>query len=278
MAPKISIIVPCYNQAQYLDECLQSVLDQTYQDWECIIVNDGSPDNTEEIAKKWVEKDSRFKYLYKENGGVASARNLAIKNAVGEWILPLDGDDKIAIDYLNLASQQFKNNYAIIYCEAQFFGAIKNKWVLPNFNYNVFLQNNIIFCTAFFRKTDWRKVSGYDENLVHGFEDWDFWLGIINKDSNILKLDYLGFSYRQIETSRANTINKNQKKIDESYNYIFNKHLEKYIGKSNLIDFYTEHTELEKQKKNLEEQLTKQNNLLYKNKISRLLFKIIKKL
>ena len=63
--PLISVVVPCYNQAQYLDECLQSVLNQTYQDWECIIVNDGSSDNTEKIAKKWVSKDPRFKYLYK---------------------------------------------------------------------------------------------------------------------------------------------------------------------------------------------------------------------
>ncbi|MGL6039433.1 MAG: glycosyltransferase family 2 protein, partial [Soonwooa sp.] len=56
----ISIIVPCYNQSQYLDECLQSVLDQTYQNWECIIVNDGSKDDTEEIALKWIVKDNRF--------------------------------------------------------------------------------------------------------------------------------------------------------------------------------------------------------------------------
>ena len=77
--PKISVIVPCYNQAQYLDECLNSVLEQTYKDWECIIVNDGSPDNTEEVAKEWVKKDSRFKYFYKNNGGVNSARNSGLK-------------------------------------------------------------------------------------------------------------------------------------------------------------------------------------------------------
>ena len=58
--PLISVIVPCYNQSIYMDACLQSVLDQTYQNWECIIVNDGSPDNTEEVALRWVEKDSRF--------------------------------------------------------------------------------------------------------------------------------------------------------------------------------------------------------------------------
>lgn len=60
--PLVSIIVPCYNQAQYLEECLQSVLNQTYEKWECIIVNDVSPDNTEEVVEKWLEKDSRFRY------------------------------------------------------------------------------------------------------------------------------------------------------------------------------------------------------------------------
>ena len=63
MKDMISIVVPCYNQAQYLEECLQSVLDQTYEKWECLIVNDGSTDNTEEIALQWKKKDSRFIYL-----------------------------------------------------------------------------------------------------------------------------------------------------------------------------------------------------------------------
>ena len=76
--PLVSIIVPCYNQAQYLPETLDSVLAQTYPYWECIIVNDGSPDNTEEIAKHYCEKDSRFKYVYKENGGLSSARNVSL--------------------------------------------------------------------------------------------------------------------------------------------------------------------------------------------------------
>ena len=81
MKPLISVIVPCYKQVQYLDECLQSVLDQKYQNWECIVVNDGSPDRTEEVAKKWVKKDGRFRYIYKENGGLSSARNVGCKSS-----------------------------------------------------------------------------------------------------------------------------------------------------------------------------------------------------
>ncbi|UOE38004.1 glycosyltransferase family 2 protein [Chryseobacterium oryzae] len=118
--PLISTIVPCYNQAQYLDECLQSVLDQTYENWECIIVNDGSPDNTEEVAKRWIERDSRFKYLKKENGGLSSARNAGIEIAQGEWFQFLDCDDKIDADKFNLSSLYF-NHYDVVITNYQLF-------------------------------------------------------------------------------------------------------------------------------------------------------------
>lgn len=91
--PLVSIIIPCYNQAHFLDEALQSVFDQTYANWECIIVNDGSTDNTKEIAKKWDERDSRFFYSYQENGGLSSARNTGLNIANGDYIQFLDADD-----------------------------------------------------------------------------------------------------------------------------------------------------------------------------------------
>lgn len=99
---KISIIVPCYNQAEFLDECLTSVFNQTYTDWECIIVNDGSPDHTEELALKWCERDPRFSYTYKENGGLSSARNIGLSKVSGDWIQFLDSDDL-------LPNNRFKN-------------------------------------------------------------------------------------------------------------------------------------------------------------------------
>jgi len=98
MSLLVSIIVPCYKQAQYLPETLQSVLDQTYENWECIIINDGSPDNTEEVALEWRQKDNRFIYLNKENGGVSSARNVGLNLAKGRYIQFLDGDDILEND------------------------------------------------------------------------------------------------------------------------------------------------------------------------------------
>ncbi|QDP85812.1 glycosyltransferase family 2 protein [Chryseobacterium sp. SNU WT5] len=220
----ISVIVPCYNQAQYLDECLQSVLDQTYQDWECIIVNDGSPDNTAEVAKKWLEKDVRFKYYYKENGGLSSARNFGIDKAEGEWILPLDSDDYISKDYLDLAKSHFVNqDLNVIYCEAQKFGAVNEKWELEEFTLTKLALENLIFCSAFFRKADWRKVSGYDENLVHGLEDWDFWISLLKDGGKVLKLQEICFFYRIKEKSMLQDL-KESKSIFPIM-YIESKHI-----------------------------------------------------
>ena len=139
---KISIIVPCYNQAQYLPECIQSVINQTYTDWECIIVNDGSPDNTEEIALEWVSKDLRIKYLKKENGGLSSARNAGISIAKGKWILPLDADDRIANEYLERAFviMETKSDVGLIYAKASFFGEKEGYWDLPEYSFKDMLR------------------------------------------------------------------------------------------------------------------------------------------
>ena len=210
---KISIIVPCYNQAQYLDEALQSVLDQTYSDWECIIVNDGSPDNTEEVAKKWVLSDTRFKYLYKENGGLSSARNAGISIAEGEFILPLDADDKIGQDYLKLALQAFQEDASlkVVYCKAEKFGEQSGIWNLPTFSILEIARCNSIFCSAVFKKSEWQRVGGYDSNMIYGLEDWEFWIAILKEAGNVKCIDYIGFYYRITAGSMARSINQEER-------------------------------------------------------------------
>lgn len=230
MHPKISIIVPTYNQAEYLDECLQSVLDQTYTDWECIIVDDGSTDDTEKLIEHWLLKDERFKYSKKTNGGVSSARNLGIQKATAEWILPLDGDDKIAPQYLELASKEFYKNPDLIYCKAAFFGNTTGDFKLEDFSFDILLLNNLFFCTSFFKKEAWLKTNGYDEKLVHGFEDWDFWIELLkNSDKEVIRLDYLGFYYRRKDTSRDADINKNLQQKEDAFSYILFKHHKEYV-------------------------------------------------
>jgi glycosyltransferase involved in cell wall biosynthesis len=98
MSYLISVIVPCYNQAHFLDETLNSILNQSYTNWECIIVNDGSPDDTENVVKNGTNKDHRFKYISKENGGLSSARNCGLEVAKGDFIQFLDSDDLLSSD------------------------------------------------------------------------------------------------------------------------------------------------------------------------------------
>ena len=95
MTPVVSIIVPAYNYAKYIGECLDSVISQTFKDWECIIIDNCSTDNTSEIVKVYAANDSRIKYHYTDQKGVSLARNLAVKMSSGTYILPLDADDKI---------------------------------------------------------------------------------------------------------------------------------------------------------------------------------------
>lgn len=110
MIPKISVIVPCYNQAQFLPETLDSVLAQTHENWECIIVNDGSTDNTEEVALKYCKQDERFVYLSKKNGGLSSARNAGLDVAQGEYIQLLDSDDILLPRKFEVQLEDLENN------------------------------------------------------------------------------------------------------------------------------------------------------------------------
>lgn len=249
MNPLISIIVPCYNQAQYLDECIQSVFDQTYKNWECIIVNDGSPDNAGDVAQKWVEKDARFKYFEKENGGVASARNFGIEKASGTWILPLDADDLINPKYLQLASEKFPENYDIIYCKAVFFGIVNKEFRLPAFNFDQILLDNQIFNAAFFPKEKWQKIGGYDVEFYYGMEDWEFWINLLkNSNKKVHQLDYFGFNYRRKEKSRDTEYNQSDQKKNKIKSLVFEKHKELYIKQyGNYIDVVTMVNKLQKE-------------------------------
>lgn len=233
--PLISIVVPCYKQAHYLDEALQSVLNQSLTDWECIIVNDGSPDNTKEVSEKWIAKDSRFRYLNKENGGLSSARNYGINQSKSDYILPLDADDRIAENYLKLAILEFEKNKStkVVYCKAEKFGEEYGMWNLPVFSLYTLSRTNCIFCSAVFRKKDWELVGGYDVQMKYGWEDWEFWISLLKDGGDVKQLDYIGFFYRikQKSNSMLQSISKEKEKY--LYEYLSSKHANffvKYYG------------------------------------------------
>ena len=112
-----SIIVPVYNVEKYLDKCLASILEQTYNDFECIIIDDGSPDNSNIIIDKYVKLDQRFKVIHQKNMGLSAARNAGLDIAKGDYIVFVDSDDYIANDYLEkFAAKIASTNAEIVVC------------------------------------------------------------------------------------------------------------------------------------------------------------------
>jgi glycosyltransferase involved in cell wall biosynthesis len=232
---KVSIIVPCYLQAQYLDQALQSVLEQSYQDWECLIINDGSPDDTEVVAKPWVAKDKRFTYYFKDNGGLSQARNYGIERAIGDYILPLDADDYLSNNYIEHCVNELGNkNVKLVYGKVEQFGIRTGIWDLGLYHYHDLLVYNMIHCAAMYRKKDWQRISGYDEAMVLGLEDWEFWIRLLNEHDQGVLLKEITFFYRIKATSMITQLDKEKEK--EVKAYVVNKHAAKYVELLNKLN------------------------------------------
>lgn len=233
----VSIIIPCYNQGQYLAEALDSVIAQTYSYWECIVVDDGSSDNSREVALAYAKKDKRISYLYQDNQGVSAARNNAIKNSKGKYILPLDGDDMIAPTYVEKAVSYLMSHedVKLVYCKARLFGEQNGVWNLPKYTYEMVLWKNIIFCTAMFRRSDYDKTKGYNVNMKKGLEDWDFWLSLLSKEDVVYQIDEILFYYRIKQVSRNADIDYSinrelNKQIVRNHSEIYARYLEDIIN------------------------------------------------
>lgn len=207
--PIVSIITPCYNQAQYLPEALESVLRQTYPHWECIIVNDGSKDDTEKVAMSYCEKDSRFQYYSKENSGVCDTRNFAVARSKGEYLLPLDADDKIGEGYLKDAVEVFGKggpNLRIVYSQGEFFGALSGRIDNKPYDYKTMLVENVFFNSVVFRRSDFDRVGGYHDYMRKGLEDWEILLSMLDEDSEVVQLPHVYYHYRILPSSRQRSV------------------------------------------------------------------------
>lgn len=110
----VSIIIPIYNVERYIEKCLSSVQIQTYENIEVLMVNDGTKDHSGKMAKSFAEKDIRFHYFEKENGGLSSARNLGLENASGEFVYFLDSDDWLKEDYIDKMVNEFENGIDVV--------------------------------------------------------------------------------------------------------------------------------------------------------------------
>lgn len=200
----VSIVIPCFNAGQYLDEAVQSALGQTWADLEVVIVDDGSTD-ADTLRLLETTHWPRTRIFHQSNAGPAAARNHAIEEARGEYILPLDADDTIEPRYVEKAVAVLNERPEVgcVYCKALKFGAEQGPWELPPYRIEELVIDNVIFVTALFRKVDWQAIGGFDERLRHGVEDYAFWVKMVASGKDVVQLDEFLFNYRVQEKSRT---------------------------------------------------------------------------
>jgi glycosyltransferase involved in cell wall biosynthesis len=178
--PLISVIIPCYKQADFLTEAVESIVRQSYQRWELIIINDGSPDHTREVAQTLIKKypDKDIHLIEKENNGLAEARNSGIRIAQGRWILPLDSDDLVATDYIERAVNIIQSNPSInlVTTNEEAFGSHPHEWIPDEYTPELIPYQNSFVYASLYKKELWEAVEGYYPGIPWGAEDWNFWI------------------------------------------------------------------------------------------------------
>lgn len=235
-SPKVSVVIPCYNYAHYLKECVESVKNQTYPVHEIIIVNDGSPDidDMKKVIHEVCVKLPLAKIILvnKENGGLSSARNAGIKVATGEYIMCLDADDKLVPGAIEEHVALMQDDMTIAQCALMEFGE-RHVIMTPTKNTNLerVMQANTIYCNAMFSKRAWALTGGYDESetMRLGYEDWLFWIEMLEVGCHVNTSDFVALRYRVHGNNMTKeTTWPNHQKL---YKYIMNKHKKLYKDK-----------------------------------------------
>ena len=233
--PLVSIVIPVYNQEKYLQETLDSVIYQRFDNWECILVNDGSTDHSLKIILEYVSIDTRFTYIDSANKGVSNARNLGMQRIKGDYVLFLDGDDLIDPEKLQLAIFNFeKDKYLdIVFNTTNYFKntientlyAIKIDGTYLNFNdLLLYWAERIIIPihSAIIKKSLFDEIT-FNCNLT-AQEDWLVWLRLFQKNPKVIVLDEVLSYYRKHNQSRT------QNKSLEEDHFKALQIFEQYIG------------------------------------------------
>ena len=226
---KVSVIMPCYNDGKYIMEAIDSIVKQTYQNLELIIVDDGSDD---EETKRIINEiqNPKIKVFHTEHLRPAGARNYGIQKAEGTYILPVDSDDRIHEEYMEKAVKMIESNprIGVVYCKAELFGEKSGSWNLPDYSFKHMLLDNIVFVTALFYKSDWEKVGGFNTSMAQGMEDYDFWLSILGLEREICQIPEVLFYYRIKPVSRTTNFQDNCVQVQNTYQQIYYNHKEFY--------------------------------------------------
>ena len=231
MKPLVSLIIPLYNAAPYIEETLDSVLASTYRPIEVVIVDDGSQDDSLRVAQDYCQQHTLCCVLSQPNAGVSAARNHAIREAKGKYILPVDADDKIGATYIEHAVEilELQDDIRIVGCRAMMFGEVNKEWQLPPFSHALLARKNMIPVTSLFRRSDWEQVGGFCEEDIYR-EDWDFWLSLMELGGTFYKLDEIGLYYRVRKGSRRAIAKQQKRLIVDAINRRHPAYMQQYLG------------------------------------------------
>ena len=239
----VSIIVPCYNNQDTIIETLESILQQTHQNIELIVVNDGSKDYSKNVIEDFISKNTNEKIIFinQENQGPSKARNNGAKIATGMYLVFIDADDLINPNYIAkcLVVYEKNNTLNIVYSEVELFDAEKGKWELDEFKLPHFLFYNCIPIFAMIKTSVFNELGGFDENLSFT-EDWELWIRIVKDYGGVYKIPEILFYYRKRlnKSSLSDNMDINSN-AEKSRAYIYYKHYEFYSNyKMDLISLY----------------------------------------
>jgi len=219
--PTITVIIPVYNYGQYLDEAIQSVLDQSVKPHEIIVVSDGAIDNSVEIARKYP-----VTIIEKENGGLASARNAGIKASTGKYFMSFDSDDIMRPDCLK-EHLKLADDTSIVTCGLMAFQS-ENYTARPRVaTVDILLKTNCIYSNTLCPKKAWEEVGGFDESetMKLGWEDREFWLRVLGAGYTSKVSAYVALLWRRHNKSMSTTTADPNHAILQEYIYNKNKHL-----------------------------------------------------
>ncbi len=250
--PVISIVIPCYNDDKYIEQAINSVLNQTYQNIEIIVVDDGSNIETKRVLSRLEAKVTKL--INQENKGQSTARNVGIKAAKGEYILILDSDDFFEPLFCEKAISIFKNKQKtkIVSCYANIIYPTGNRELYKpaGGDINNVIFNNIALGSVMFKKENWKIAQGYDETMRNGFEDWEFYIRMLREGGRVLIIKEPLFNYRRQLNSTTTKANRNKYEL---LKYIYLKHKSLYVDNFELLITHLlnkiEREELEKVKK-----------------------------
>ena len=214
--PRLVVVIPCYKQALLLPEAVESVCSQTYGDLEIVIVDDGSPDDTADVARRLAAErpERRIRLLQGHDRGPAASRNRAIEVTDAEYILPLDADDKIGPEFAERCVAALDRNpgVSIAYGDQQHFGADDIFYPAGAYDFVRLVHVNSISTASMFRRRAWEDVNGYCERLFWrygaGYEDWDFWVGCAEHGHFGMPVPKAVFHYRVSTGSLTNRMGR----------------------------------------------------------------------